>query len=118
MKHSILVVEDDPGFSQLLRIYLTRTYSVYVAQHATGAQELIRSEQFDCALIDVNLPDGSGWTLVQDLAEHQAQAIRVIITGFVDRSTEDQASALDVHRIIEKPVTPAEIKAILDDLLA
>jgi two-component system OmpR family response regulator len=67
---SVLVVEDEPGIADILRI--TLTYSGFVVRCAATRKEALasaRAHRPDLVLHDVMLPDGSGFDLCKALRE-------------------------------------------------
>ena len=60
----ILIVEDDSFLNKMLSYNLTADgYGVTSALNYRTAAEAIRQREFDLILLDVNLPDGSGFDL-------------------------------------------------------
>ncbi|MBG0565491.1 response regulator transcription factor [Actinoplanes aureus] len=64
----LLVVEDEEDLAEGLRAGLTRTgYAVDIAAGATEAYERLTVNEYDLMLLDINLPDGDGFTLCRAL---------------------------------------------------
>ena len=62
----ILIVEDDPALHAGLCFELdTDGYLTVSAYNCEKARLLMQCETFDLAILDVNLPDGSGFDLFQ-----------------------------------------------------
>jgi two-component system, OmpR family, response regulator len=73
---TVLVVEDEPGIADILRITL-RYNGFAVHSAATGREALAaaRRHRPDLILLDVMLPDGNGWEVCRALrAEREAEA--------------------------------------------
>lgn len=65
----LLVVDDDVGFRSVLsEILKNQGYHVTVAKDCGEAMSLARTQCFDLALMDINLPDGSGLDLSRELS--------------------------------------------------
>jgi DNA-binding response OmpR family regulator len=63
-KEKILVVEDAPDISSLLKIYFTsQGYDVLIAARGRDALEICRKTPPNLAILDVNLPDMEGWEI-------------------------------------------------------
>ncbi|MEI8306039.1 MAG: response regulator [Chloroflexales bacterium] len=63
-KERILVVEDQPDISSLLKIYFTsQGYEVFTAMRGQIALEICRKTPPNLALLDVNLPDMEGYDI-------------------------------------------------------
>lgn len=64
----ILLVEDNPVNSMVAEGFLKRLgHSVVIAEDGAQAEAFYRKEQFDLALLDINLPDTDGITLLHQL---------------------------------------------------
>lgn len=64
IKEKILVVEDAPDISSLLKIYFTsQGYEVLTAMRGQAALEICRKTPPNLALLDVNLPDMEGYDI-------------------------------------------------------
>jgi DNA-binding response OmpR family regulator len=117
VRHSVLIVEDDSGFSRLLEIYLGRSHAVTLAHTIQDAMIILDQQSFDCVVLDLNLPDGSSWDLLRKLSHEHASTHTLVITGLSDEHTVELASALGAGLVRAKPVTPRDIKSAIDRLL-
>jgi DNA-binding response OmpR family regulator len=69
-KEKILVVEDAPDISSLLKIYFTsQGYEVMTALRGQTALEICRKTPPNLALLDVNLPDMEGYEIGKALRQ-------------------------------------------------
>jgi CheY-like chemotaxis protein len=67
-KTRLLVVEDHPATSRALRHFLEMSdYHVEVADNVRSAIAANRAGKFDLLICDLNLPDGTGWQLLETL---------------------------------------------------
>jgi DNA-binding NtrC family response regulator len=101
----LVVVDDD----ELVRTWLCETlalegYAVEAA--ADGAEALQRAEEFDPAvvLLDLRLPDEYGIDLVSKIHEIDRDIIVVIVTAFGDIETAVQAVKAGAYDYLEKPI--------------
>lgn len=72
---TVLVVEDEPGIADILRITLSYNgFTVHCAATRREALAAVREHRPDLVLLDVMLPDGNGWEVCRALrAEHAAE---------------------------------------------
>jgi DNA-binding response OmpR family regulator len=57
----ILVVDDEPEISQLVRLYLEREgFKVSCATDGSSALDMVKTGEIDCIILDVLLPDLDG----------------------------------------------------------
>ena len=76
---NILIIEDDPGIQMLLKLSLeVEGFQTTVASSVTEGMEQLRSQPPDLILLDLMLPDRSGFECLQML-QHQHKSIPVII---------------------------------------
>src|SRR3982074_667274 len=82
MSCSVLIVDDDPGFLDLVARVLEDLGAVVVATAAAGAQALavVGHARPEAALVDVGLPDRDGIDLAYELSELPWRP-RVILTS-------------------------------------
>jgi two-component system OmpR family response regulator len=73
MDATVLIVEDEPGIADILRITL-KYHGFTVHGASTGRQALaaVREHRPDLVLLDVMLPDGNGWEVCRALRAERA----------------------------------------------
>ena len=87
--HNILVVEDDSDLNQAVCYALQKAgYGVVSAESIAEARRIFVSRQVELVLLDVNLPDGEGYTLCRWLKEQQAELPVIYLTA---RDLEEDA---------------------------
>ena len=65
-----MIVEDEAGLASALRVGLIREgYAVDVAGTCGEAAEKLAHAEYDVALLDVNLPDGNGFSLARGIRD-------------------------------------------------
>jgi DNA-binding response OmpR family regulator len=78
----ILVIEDDPRMVELLRTGLwERGHSVVTATTAEEGQQLIDENTFDVIVLDIGLPDRSGYSIAQHLGKRPNRPAIVMLTA-------------------------------------
>ncbi len=91
----ILVIEDEPGMKGLIKQFLEdENYVVEEAGDFHSGLEKIVSFDYDCILLDIMLPGGSGLELLQEL-KNMNKADSVIIISAKD-SLDDKVKGLDL----------------------
>ena len=121
MAVSVLIVEDDRNIAELLQMYLEKEgYAVTVA--ADGGQGLakFRAIKPDLVLLDVMLPEVSGYQIVQDLrADPDLSKIRVLMMTARGSVVERRKGLmLGADGFIAKPFELAELRAEMARVLA
>jgi response regulator RpfG family c-di-GMP phosphodiesterase len=109
----ILVLEDQGEIQSLVSAMLKiRGFSCDVASCLADAQERIAGSHYDILLVDVNLPDGSGLSLVEK-AQPDGPMV-VVMTGSNDIQTAIQAIRGGAIDFITKPFTVGHFLQRLD----
>jgi CheY-like chemotaxis protein len=82
MPTRILIVDDDGRFRALARALLERSGYAVVDEAADGEQALAAARRLhpDAALVDVQLPDTTGFALARRLAEAD-RGLRIVLTS-------------------------------------
>jgi two-component system chemotaxis response regulator CheY len=78
----LLVVDDDPVQQELLSRAASRAGYVTISAHSfKEAVRCIKSEAFDCVVLDLNLKDGDGIDLWQEIARTKYTGSILIVSG-------------------------------------
>lgn len=77
----VLHVEDDTDLHQVIRAMAGARFDFSAATSLAEARMRLQAASFDLVLLDLDLPDGSGWTLLPDIRAHQPKARVVILSG-------------------------------------
>jgi two-component system response regulator MprA len=120
----LLVVEDEEDLAEGLRVGLARTgYAVDVAVDAAEAYDRLTVNEYDLMLLDVNLPDGDGFSLCRSLRSGEVDTpgdgdLRVLMLT-ARGGLDDRVRGLDegADDYLVKPFSLAELLARLRALL-
>lgn len=100
---SILVVEDDGVINRAIRSSLGRAgYRTVGARTCSEGLAHAVEQRPPLLILDLNLPDGSGWALLQQIRSHDGRKIPAIVISS-DSVTRAQLRAAEVDRWIPKP---------------
>jgi CheY-like chemotaxis protein len=108
----VLVVEDEPGVRELIKVVLTKAGYQVVAVDGPRAALAVLTRQQDIALmlVDVVMPEMNGYDLVAEA--------RAIVTGvqvvFISAFARDPARQLKGDRFLAKPFTAEALTAIVE----
>jgi two-component system alkaline phosphatase synthesis response regulator PhoP len=109
--HTILIVEDDPSVSQLMRLYLVQDgHQVITAADGLQAVDVARTKQPSLILLDLMLPGMSGQDVCTTLRQESNVPI-IMVTARVEEA--DRLSGLDMGAddYVTKPFSPRELVA-------
>jgi DNA-binding NarL/FixJ family response regulator len=116
--HTVVVVDDEPGLRRLLRLLLDRDGGFTVLAEAgdgIAALEAVRAHDPDLLLLDLGLPGLDGLEVLEQLREQRRPAT-VVLTGFADQTTHDQASALGAAACLVKGTDFDRVVATLHEV--
>jgi CheY-like chemotaxis protein len=117
MKKRILVVDDDESVRMSLKKVLEGAgYEVVLAGGGLEAATRFEPERIDLLLLDLNLPNQSGWDVFEQLTTHYPFVPVIIITGLPNQ--QRVAKAAGVGALFEKPVEAAALLTRMEELLA
>ncbi|MDD2646295.1 MAG: response regulator transcription factor [Bacteroides sp.] len=114
----VLIVEDDSSLREIIkRSLLEEHYIVEVAEDYKSALRKINDYSYDCILLDIMLPDGSGMDVLKKLKK-QSKKESVIILSAKD-SIDDKVLGLDygADDYLAKPFHLAELKARIKSVI-
>lgn len=106
---SVLIVEDDAAVARVMsKMLSTQGCRVEVAEGISEAGRVL-SGAFDAVVLDVDLPDGSGFDLVPALHTGARPTGVVVVTGNFDKQTVDSSIRAGISECLRKPFSRAEL---------
>lgn len=114
----ILVVDDDPIGSRMMQFLLSEQgYDVDTVDNARGAMALIERRPPDLMLLDVNLPQLSGFEMYQHLRDDDYDFPVIFVTAKGELEDRLQGLRMGADDYICKPFQPAELTARVEAVL-
>ena len=114
----ILIVEDEPSLRELIQCSLEKErYVVETASDFNSALRKVEDYDYDCILLDIMLPGGSGLDLLREL-KHLRRTDSVLIISAKD-SLDDKVDGLELGAddYLTKPFHLAELNARIKSLI-
>lgn len=109
-KAKILLVEDDSLLAQSVAKYLRlHGYDVDVAKSYSEAGDKTFSQKYDLYIFDINLKDGSGIQLLEDLRFAEDNTPTIFISALRDGKTIVKGFNAGAEDYIKKPFDPEEL---------
>ena len=113
----ILIVEDEIPISRVLRAYLEKHgYAVSQAFTIQEASLLFDNESIDLILLDVLLPDGTGWDFLQSIRTHSPCPI-IMLTALGDVPNRLRGLQNGADDYMSKPFVAEEVVARIQAVL-
>ena len=111
MPDNILVVDDEREIADLVELYLqNENYTVFKFYSAREALACVESTELDLTILDVMLPDLSGFTLCQRIRERHTYPI-IMLTAKDGETDQITGLTLGADDYITKPFRPLELVA-------
>ena len=115
---SVLIVDDEKNIlSTLSRALRVEDYDVDVAGNGALAQQRIGSKAYDLLLLDVQLPDTDGLTILRGLREQGSDVPVVMMSGHGTIETAVEATQLGAYTFLEKPIGTEQLLLTLRNAL-
>jgi DNA-binding NtrC family response regulator len=107
----ILIVDDDAEFREVVCNWMKRRgHSIHGAADVPSALELTRSQQFDVAIVDLNLNGRSGLELLEALQRESSETEVIMLTGAATIETAVEAMRSGAYDYLTKPFPLAELE--------
>jgi NtrC-family two-component system response regulator AlgB len=108
---SALVVDDDAGVRQSLRLCLeTGGFRALGVATPSGAIEALSRGSFDVVLLDLWLGSTSGLDLIPEIQKRHPRAGIIVITAFATFETAVHAMRIGASDYLPKPFTPEQVR--------
>ena len=114
----LLIIEDEASLRELMQRSLEKErYVVECAPDFRTAMQKIGAYDYDCVLLDIMLPDGSGLTVLEELKKMRKKENVIIISA--KDSIEDKVAGLDLGAddYLAKPFHLAELSARIKSVI-
>ena len=111
MKEKILIVDDEQEIADLIELYLANeNYVVIKCYNATDALQFVNQQEIDAAILDVMLPDRSGFDLCRIIREKHTYPI-LMLTAKDTEMEKITGFTLGADDYVTKPFRPLELVA-------
>jgi response regulator RpfG family c-di-GMP phosphodiesterase len=113
---NILIIEDDTLLGDVLRDYLEQLGHEEVRVFPKGADALLALDAhgFDCAFIDLNLPDMDGVELLERLKQKDRTLPVIMMSGYPTMESTIRAMRLGASDFLTKPFTMRDLALALE----
>jgi two-component system, NtrC family, response regulator AlgB len=108
---SALIIDDDPGVRQSVRLCLEADNArVLGVGTSRGALEALERSRFDVVFLDLWLQSESGLNVLPEILRRQPGVGVVVITAFASFETAVEAMRLGAVDYLPKPFTPEQVR--------
>lgn len=112
-KATILIVDDERFFSNLLQNILEKDYRTIIANNGKQAIETVNRHHVDLILLDIVMPEMDGYKVCETIRSIEFSSKTPIIFLSVKNETEDEIKGFNSGAVdyITKPISPPIVKA-------
>ena len=116
-KPTLLVIDDEAGPRDALKVILRPFFNIQVAESATAAIDVLDSHPIDLITLDQKLPDRQGLDLLQDIKLHHANVEVIIITGYGSLKSAMEGIRHGAAGYLLKPFNVTELLSLVNQTL-
>ena len=121
MKHSVLIVDDNPETLSLLRLML-RPIASQIWEASNGSEGLQQANQHlpDVIILDFMMPDMNGFEVCQRLRQNKktADIPIILLTAHQDRRVLQTGRLTGVSRCLFKPTSRQRLLEAINDVFS
>lgn len=117
----VLLIEDEPNIVEAIRFILSREdWRVDTCSDGGNALEAVRNRTPDLVILDVMLPNRTGYDILSDMrADEAMRDIPVMmLTARGQKKDKELAERLGVNKFMTKPFSNAEMLASARELVS
>ena len=115
---NVLVVDDENGPRQALRMVLKEEYHVLMADCVSAALDVLQDNDVDVIITDIRMPGGTGLDLLRKVKELDDRIEVIILTGYGELDTAMDAIEFGAYAYLEKPYDSEVLVEKLENCLA
>ncbi len=114
----ILIIEDEPDLAGSIQQYLqNERYLCEVATNVQEGREKIEYFDYDCIVLDIMLPGGSGLMLLEELKKDKKQDGVIIVSAKNSVDDKIESLKLGADDYLAKPFHLAELSARIESII-
>jgi signal transduction histidine kinase len=109
----VLVIDDEMGPRESLRMLLKPNYQVYTADCVDAGIKLLKEKHPDAVITDIRMPGASGIDGLRRIREIDPHVAVIMLTGFGALETAQEALRLGANDYISKPFDAREMREVI-----
>ena len=110
----VLVIDDEMGPRESLRMLLKPRYQVHTADCVEAGIRMLREKQPDTIVMDIRMPGATGIEGLRRIREIDPHLSVIMLTGFGALETAQEALRLGANDYINKPFDAREMREVVD----
>jgi DNA-binding response OmpR family regulator len=119
MAAKILLIDEDKSRRDSVQLILKSSdYNVVVATDHANALSLLANEKFDLILLDITIPDNSGFLVLDFLEKNHIASNVMVITGTMSLVNVMRSATPGAHDFITRPISPTDLLKSIKHVLS
>src|SRR5215217_4113882 len=114
---TVLVVDDEAGPRDALKVILRPFFNIRLADNAKAALNILNEQPIDLITLDQKLPDRQGIDLLQDIKHDYAETEVIIITGYGSLKSAMEGIRHGAAGYLLKPFNVTELITLINQTL-
>lgn len=116
-KPSVLIVDDETGPRDALKVILRPFFTIHAAGSAQAALQVLSQQHIDLITLDQKLPDRQGIDLLQDIKHQYTDIEVIIITGYGSLKSAMEGIRHGAAGYLLKPFNVTELITLINQTL-
>jgi signal transduction histidine kinase len=108
-QHRVLVIDDELGPRESLRMLLKNEFEVITAESVSKGLEFLKEKQPDAIIMDIRMPDMTGIEGLREIRHIDPNVSVIMLTGFGALETAQEAIRLGANDYVKKPFDTREM---------
>lgn len=113
MQHKVLVIDDELGPRESLRILLKKEYDVLCAESVQRGIDYLKEQRPDVIIMDIRMPGMNGIDGLREIRSLDPSVAVIMLTGFGALETAQEALRLGASDYLKKPFDTKEILDVI-----
>lgn len=114
----VLFVDDEEDLCTLMQMMLSRMgIETHVAYRLSQARKMLLEHQYDVCFTDLNLPDGNGLELVEEISQQYPQLPIAVLTAYGNMDIAIAALKAGAFDFVSKPIKQTHLEQLLQKAL-
>jgi len=108
-KRSVLVVDDELGIREAIRMILNPNYDVYTAANGSEALQCIQKDKIDIVTLDLKMPGLSGIEVLKQIKKSNADIEVIVVSAYGTPQDHQEAVRHGAGDFIVKPFNAPDL---------
>jgi PleD family two-component response regulator len=119
-KKAVLAIDDNVVQLNSFRNILSGRYEIFTVNSAANALNFMNANAVDCILLDIEMPNVSGFEFLDDIRKIPSYLITpiIIVSGKTGQEFFSEAKNSSAFDVLSKPVEPEHLISTIDKAIS